>query len=171
MNNFSLPNKGEYPGYFDPYLEKIPALPFSELIAGQVVEIKALFASKAQGWEGIAYSEGKWTPKEVMGHLIDTDRIMTFRAMCIARGETQSLPGFDENAYVERANFSRVPLESLLEDFENQRRALISFVKTLSEEVLDCQGKANDKLITPRTLLWVIPGHFIHHVQVLNSRY
>lgn len=171
MNNFSLPNKGEYPSYFDPYLEKIPELSFSELISGQVIEITELFASKAQGWEAIAYSEGKWTPKEVLGHLIDTERIMAFRALCIARGEKQSLPGFDENAYVESANFSKVPLDVLLEDFVAQRSALLSFVKTLSEEVLDIQGKANEKLITPRTLLWIIPGHFIHHVHVLNNRY
>jgi hypothetical protein len=171
MKNFSLPIKGDYPGHFDHYFEKIPDLPYSKLISSQPLEITKLFSSKSLGWEATAYAEGKWTPKEVLGHLIDTERIMTFRALCIARGEKQNLPGFDENAYVDSADFSKVPLKDLLEDFEAQRRAILSFVKTLSEEVLDTQGRTNDKPITPRALFWIIPGHFIHHVRILNSRY
>lgn len=171
MKTFSLPNKGEYPSYYETYLDKIPVGDFSELILSQLIEIRNLFASKPLGWESIAYAEGKWTPKEVLGHMIDTERIMTFRALCFARGEKQSLPGFDENQYVLAADFSENSLEDLLDDFEAQRRALLTLVKTLSEGVLDIQGIANEKPITPRALLWIIPGHFIHHVQVLNSRY
>lgn len=171
MKTFSLPNKGEYPSYYETYLDKIPKGDFSELIQSQLIEIRNLFASKPLGWESVAYAQGKWTPKEVLGHMIDTERIMTFRALCFARGDKQSLPGFDENEYVRSADFSKNSLEELLEDFEAQRRALLTLVKTLTEEVLDVQGKANEKLITPRALLWIIVGHFIHHVQVLNSRY
>ncbi len=171
MKTFGPPKKGDYPSYYETYLDKVPPLSFAELIQNQVVEIRNLFDSKPQGWESIAYSEGKWTPKEVLGHIIDTERIMTFRALCFLRGEKQSLPGFDENAYVETAQFSKISLEDLLNDFEAQRKALFTFVNTLSEDFLNFQGKANDKPITPRALFWIIPGHFIHHVEVLNNRY
>lgn len=171
MNTFSLPSKGDYPTYYETYLEKIPPASFTDLIQNQISEIRELFASKPARWDSIAYAEGKWTPKEVLGHIIDTERIMTFRALCFARGEKQSLPGFDENQYVAAAGFSKIPLEDLLNDFEAQRKALLTLVKTLSAESLDGVGMANQKPITPRALLWIIPGHFIHHLQVLNSRY
>ena len=171
MNNFPPPRKGEYPAYFDAYLDKIPEANYVELIRDQISQLRSLFASKSSGWESIAYGPGKWTPKEVLGHIIDTERIMSFRALCIARGEQQSLPGFDENDYVTHGNFSEVELEDLLLDFEAQRLALISFVKTLPESSLDQVGKANDRPITPRALLWIIAGHFIHHIQVFNERY
>jgi hypothetical protein len=171
MNTFSIPSKGDYPSYYEPYLEKIPEASFSQLIQDQISEVRNLFAAKPACWESIAYAEGKWTPKEVLGHIIDTERIMTFRALCFARGEKQSLPGFDENQYVLSAQFSKVPLEDLLNDFEAQRKALVTMVKTFSPDSLDMAGLANQKPITPRALLWIIPGHFIHHLQVLNSRY
>lgn len=171
MKTFSRPQQGEYPAYFDSYLEKIPPKYFFELISTQATELRRLFAEKPSGWENLAYAPGKWTPKEVLGHILDTERIMTFRALCFSRGESQPLPGFDENQYVANAHFSGVPLDDLLDDFEAQRRALETFVRTLSEEVLDFQGKANQNPITPRALLWIIPGHFLHHIQVLNTRY
>ncbi len=171
MNNFELPKRGEYPEYFDSYLGKIGEGHYSDLIQSQIHDIKSLFASKPSGWESIAYGPGKWSPKEVLGHIIDTERIMLFRALCIARGERQSLPGFDENEYVTHGRFAEISLENLLEDFEAQRLAICSFVKTLSVNSLDHLGKANEKPITPRALLWIIPGHFIHHLQILNERY
>ena len=171
MKTFALPKKGEYPIYYEPYLEMVPDMPFYNLVQNQVFEIKSFFASKPRGWDSIAYADGKWTPKEVLGHLIDTERIMTFRALCFARGEKQSLPGFDENAYVDAANFSKIAIEDLLDDFESQRKALLTFVNTLSENSLDLQGRANDKPISTRALLCIIPGHFIHHLHVLKSRY
>lgn len=171
MNNFAFPNKGEYPEFFETYLNKVTEGPYIDLIQSQIRELKVFFASKSPGWESIAYGQGKWTPKEVLGHLIDTERILTFRALCIARGEQQSLPGFDENDYVIQGQFTSIALQDLLDDFENQRLALISFVKTLTENSLDHIGNANQKPISPRALLWIIPGHFIHHIQVLNERY
>lgn len=171
MNQFSTPKKGEFPSYYESYIDKIPEANYDELIRAQLLEIRNLFASKPANWENISYAPGKWTPKEVLGHMIDTERIMTFRALCFARGEHQSLPGFNENDYVSAANFGEIALEDLLADFEAQRIALLSLIKTLKESDLDKVGKANEKPITPRALFWIIPGHFIHHIQVLNERY
>lgn len=171
MKTFSLPQQGEYPSYFETYLNKVPEVSFSNLILNQIVELRNLFDSKPRGWNNIAYAPGKWTPKEVLGHISDTERIMTFRALCIARGEKQSLPGFDENLYVTAAHFSEIPISDLLDDFENQRKSLLSLVSTFTESTLDFLGMANEKQITPRALLWIIPGHFIHHFEILNTRY
>ena len=171
MNTFSLPKKGEYPGYYDTYISKIPDENYSVLILQQIEELKNLFQSKEPGWDSRPYAEGKWTPKEVLGHTIDTERIMTFRALCFARGEKKALPGFDQDPYVLNARFGQVPVENLLADFEAQRKALLTLISTLSEEVLDYVGNANGNPITPRSLFWIIPGHFIHHFSILKERY
>lgn len=171
MNNFSLPKKGDYPVFYETYISKIADEKFSDQIVGQINELKALYASKDAGWDSKPYAKGKWTPKEVLGHMIDTERIMTFRALCFARGEAKSLPGFDQDPYVIAGRFNHISVDLLLRDFEMQRNALVSFVQTLDESVLDCKGNANGNPITPRALLWIIPGHFIHHFRILTERY
>ncbi len=171
MNTFSLPKKGEYSSYFDTYLTKIPDENFSVMILRQIEELKNLFESKEPGWDSKPYAEGKWTPKEVLGHTIDTERIMTFRALCFARGEKQAMPGFDQDPYVLHGRFDQVPAVNLLADFEAQRKALLTLIATLSEDVLDQVGTASGNSITPRALFWIIPGHFIHHFSILKERY
>lgn len=171
MNTFSLPKQGEYSGYFDTYISKVPDENYTDLILQQVKDLKELFQSKGQEWSEKPYAEGKWTPKEVLGHIIDTERIMTFRALCFARGEKNSLPGFDQDPYVLNARFGQVPTELLLEDFEAQRKALLSLIRTLNESVIDNVGTANGNPITPRALFWIIPGHFTHHYRIFKERY
>jgi hypothetical protein len=124
MNTFSLPSKGEYPSYYETYISKLGDQNFSTLIQSQTQELKAFVASKPEGWANVPYAPSKWTPKEVIGHCIDTERIMTFRALCIARGEKKLLPGFDQDPYVIQGQFNDVSLDDLLSDFEMQRQAL-----------------------------------------------
>lgn len=171
MNTFSLPKKGEYSAYFDTYISKVPDENFTDLILRQIKDLKLLFESKEAGWCSLPYAEGKWTPKEVLGHVIDTERIMTFRALCFARGEKNPLPGFDQDPYVVNARFGQVPVDLLLQDFEAQRMALLTLIKTLDESVLDNLGNANGNPISPRALFWIIPGHFVHHFRILKERY
>lgn len=171
MKTFLPPNKGEYAGYFDKYLLHVTNQNLSDLISSQIEDLKYLISSKPEGWDSMPYQEGKWTPKEVIGHVIDTERIMTFRALCFARGEKSALPGFDQDPYVLNARFGHVPIEALLEDFEAQRKALRTLIRTLSESSLDNVGIASGNRITPRALFWIIPGHFIHHLNMLKERY
>lgn len=171
MNNLALPNKSEYPVFYETYISKIPDENFSGQILRQVNELKELYMSKDAGWDVKPYEEGKWSPKEVLGHLLDTERIMTFRALCFARGEENALPGFDQDPYVLAGKFNQVSTDLLLKDFEAQRNALLTFLNTLDMGVLDQFGMANGKPITPRALLWIISGHFIHHFRILNERY
>ena len=171
MNTFSQPKNGEYPVYFEDYLSKISDENYSGQVLRQVNELREFFLSKDEGWDSKPYQEGKWTPKEVLGHLLDTERIMTYRALCIARGEKNALPGFDHDLYVVQGKFNAVSTDLLLKDFEAQRNSLLTFIHTLQLGVLDLVGNANGNPITPRALLWIIPGHFIHHFSILKERY
>ena len=171
MNTFSLPSKGEYPPYYETYISKLGDQNFSTLIQSQIQELKAFFASKPEGWANKPYAPGKWTPKEVLGHLSDTERIMTFRALCIARGEKKLLPGFDQDPYVVQAQFNAVSLDDLLADFEMQRQAILSMVRTFPEASFQEIGSANGNPMSTRALLWIIPGHFMHHFEVLQQKY
>jgi hypothetical protein len=171
MNTFSLPSKGEYPPYYETYISKLGDQNFSTLIQSQTQELKSFFASKPKEWAYMPYAPGKWTPKEVLGHLLDTERIMTFRALCIARGEKKLLPGFDQDPYVVQGQFNAVALDDLLADFEMQRQAILSMVRTFPEASFQEIGSANGNPMSTRALLWIIPGHFMHHFQVLQQKY
>ena len=113
MKTILPPKKGEYAPYFETYLSLVPSKDLADMIVEQINELKAFVNSKPGGWDSKSYQEGKWTPKEVIGHLIDTDRIMTFRALCFARGEKAPLPGFDQDPYVIQAKFGAVSMENL----------------------------------------------------------
>jgi len=171
MNSFTLPQTGTYPSFYHTYISKLSEENYLELILSQVAEMKDLFQSKEGDWDSTPYAPGKWTPKEVLGHITDTDRIMTFRALCFSRGDQNSLPGFDQDPYVLNAQYNHVPTELLLADFEAERTALMTLVRSLNENVLDNIGTANGNLISPRSLFWIIPGHFIHHLNILKERY
>ncbi len=171
MNNIQKPKEGEYAKYFERYLGLVSATSYKELIHSQLEKCLTLFKEKGEEWANTPYEVNKWTPKEVLGHIIDTERIMTFRALCFARGEQAPLPGFDQDPYVLHARFGRVPVQDLLEDFQNQRVALLSLIKTLPEESLVNQGQASGFPISVRALFWIIPGHFEHHMSVINERY
>ncbi len=171
MKTFSLPSKGEYPPYYETYISKLAEANYSDLLLLQIEELKKLLASKPAGWETKPYAPGKWSPKEVLGHCIDTERIMTFRALCIGRGDKNSLPGFDQDPYVQQGQFDDVPLDLLLADFVNQRQAILSLVQTLPAASFKEIGSANGNRMSTRALLWIIPGHFMHHFQVLQQSY
>lgn len=171
MENFNLPKKGDYPAYYETYLDLLDTSDYCKVIQNQIADLEELFSSKSEKWFNTPYEIGKWTPKEVLGHVIDTERIMTFRGLCFARGERSSLPGFDQDPYVLNARFGQVPEKLLLEDFVAQRKALVTLIRTLSEDMLDFVGEANGNPITPRALFWIIPGHFIHHLNILKNRY
>ena len=171
MNNIQQPKEGEYANYFKGYLALNSTEPYQKQLMTQIESCFSLFETKGEEWANKAYAEGKWTPKEVLGHVIDTERIMTFRALCFARGEQSPLPGFEQDEYVANAKYNEVDFQDLLEDFKNQRLALMSMIKTLPEESLTKLGQASGNSITPRALFWIIPGHFEHHFSILKERY
>jgi uncharacterized damage-inducible protein DinB len=119
----------------------------------------------------VFYAEGKWSMKEVLGHIIDTERIFAFRALCIARGESQALPGFDENEYVTNANFNHQSIDDLLLQLMYTRKSTLLLLRSLSEADLSKTGTANGKSVTANAIFWIIAGHLQHHLNVLTTRY
>jgi len=118
-----------------------------------------------------AYATGKWTIKEMVGHIIDTERILTYRLLCIARGEQNPLPGFEENAYVEQAHFADRSLLSLSEEFSLLRKANLYLYNSLNAQELQRTGTAAGRQLTVNALLFTIAGHLIHHTQIIKERY
>ncbi len=165
------PPPGTYAPYYETYIQLIAGRDPMRLLESLVLDLKALLSEIPEEKEQFRYAEGKWSVKELIGHIIDTERIMATRALCIARGEQQPLPGFDENAYVATANFDRRSLLDLGHEFGFVREASISLFKSLREEDLDRQGTANKNIVTPRALLYIIAGHHLHHVRILRERY
>jgi hypothetical protein len=165
------PEASEYAPPFERYVCRVMETDVVGAMAGQMAEVREAFAPVQGAGERFRYAEGKWSPREMLGHLVDTERIMGYRAVCVARGETQSLPGFDENAYVLHADFDDVPLGELLDELAEVRASHLSFFRHLKPAAWRRVGAANAHPISVRALAHVIVGHPRHHLAVLRERY
>jgi hypothetical protein len=117
------------------------------------------------------YAPGKWSVKEVVGHLLDGERVFSYRALRIARADATPLPGFDENAWVPPAHFDRRPMPDLVADYQTVRAATVALFSSFDEEALTRVGTANDTPFSVRALAHIIAGHELHHVGLLRDRY
>lgn len=162
------PEATEYGAYFEKYISKVRGSDIAELLLSQVEELRFVVEQLTEETAVQPYAPGKWTYKQLLGHINDTEKIMFFRALCVARGELQPLPDFDQDDYVTAADFNGIPLSDLMEDFEHTRNALAYFLKHLSEESSQRKGTVNGQTTTARALLYIIPGHFEHHLEILK---
>jgi hypothetical protein len=117
------------------------------------------------------YAPEKWSLKEVIGHITDTERIMSYRALCIARGDRTALPGFNEESYVAHAEFGRFALADLLEEFKLVRQNTIAVLSRLTDEAWRRVGIANKHEISTRALGYIMAGHLFHHRAIIQERY
>lgn len=163
------PQPNEYPIWAETYISKIEGDIFS-VLESQIESVANLFIRNADK-QNFAYATGKWTLKEMLGHIIDTERILVYRLTCFARNEQQALPGFDEDEYVLSANFASRDLEDLTAEFIALRKANMYLFKSLSVEDLARKGTASGREINVKSLLFVVGGHVVHHVGVLKERY
>lgn len=120
---------------------------------------------------GLAYAPGKWTLKEVLGHLVDDERIFAYRLLCVARGEVAELPGFDENRYVAHGEFERRSLDELLTDYATVRAATLALLRGLPPEAWAKRGRVNAYACSVRGLAFHIAGHELHHHRIVRERY
>jgi uncharacterized damage-inducible protein DinB len=165
------PGSGEYAPYYAGYISQVPDGDVVELLRAQIRETLDLLGAIPEAAGGHRYAPGKWSVREVVGHMADVELIMTYRALRIARGDRTPLPGFDENAYVPIANFDSRTLESLAREYEAVRRATVAFLETLDAEAAARRGTANNMEISARALAYIIAGHERHHVKILRERY
>jgi len=117
------------------------------------------------------YEPGKWSIKEVVGHIIDTERVMAFRALSFARGEKQSFPGYDQDKYVDEANFDDRFAEGLIEEYKAVRDSTILLFSSFSSDMLMKRGTASNAEFTVRALGFIICGHELHHIKILKEKY
>jgi uncharacterized damage-inducible protein DinB len=167
------PDPSEYNPRFESEIASVPdADDFAKLIADQARATVA-FMNEEFGEEhaGLRYAPGKWTAREVIGHLSDCERIFTYRAMRIARGDTTMLPGFDENAYVPAAQFERRTLKSVLDEFLGVRAATVGLVEGLTDEFAARVGNLASGTMSVRALLYLATGHELHHRALFRERY
>ena len=153
------------------YIAMVPEDDILAAMEQQSSATQKIFAALDEATAAYRYAEGKWSIKELMGHLADSERILGYRALAIARGETQPLPGFDEQEYVAKASFDDWKLGDLAEEYALVRRTNIVFFRNLPDEAWSRRGTANDQPVTVLALAYAIVGHERHHLNVLRERY
>lgn len=166
------PAPDEYASYYARYVELAAAggdLP--GLLARQPAELRDLCEGLDEEGALFRYAPGKWSVKEVLEHLTDTERVYAYRALRVARGDATPLAGFDENAFVGAAASDRRPLVELLDDFEVVRGATLALFRGLPEEAWERRGVANGAPVSTRSLAFVAAGHVQHHLGLFRERY
>lgn len=165
------PEADEIPSHYAGYIKRVPETDPVMVCASQIEETAALLRGLSDTDAMYRYGRGKWSIKEVVGHLADTERIMAYRALRIARGDTTALPSFDENAYVPVAKFDTRSLADLVGELRTVRAATLALLRTFDAEAWRRRGTASGKPVSVRALGFMIPGHERHHVEVLRTRY
>ena len=169
--NVGRPASDEIPAHFVGYIGKVPESDPVAVLTSQIDVTAALLRGVSETDALKRYAPGKWSVKEVVGHLADTERIMAYRALRIARGDETPLPGFDENAYVPPAKFDARPLADLVADLRTVRAGTLALFRSFDADAWRRRGTASGKDVSVRALGYMIPGHERHHVEILKTRY
>ncbi|RSD23039.1 DinB family protein [Mesobacillus subterraneus] len=168
---FNRPALEEFPEYTRNYIDLVPEGNIIDILKTQQEMAYSLLSGITEEQAQYRYGKGKWSLSEVLGHLSDTERIMSYRILRIARGDRSPLEGFDENRFVEEAIFHLRPMADLLEEHQNVRKATISLLKGLPVASLKNKGNANGYHVTVETVAYMIAGHEQHHLKIIKERY
>jgi hypothetical protein len=165
------PQANEYAPYFDRYISLVSEDDVVGAIERQSEETAALLATIGEEKAKFRYAPDKWSIKQLVGHVADSERIFDYRMLCIARGETQPLPGFDENDYMRQATFDALPFSQVVDNLAAVRRASLTLIRSLDDQAWSRSGIANNNKISVRALAFTLLGHERHHLRVLRERY
>ncbi len=165
------PTASEYADYFEQYLSQTGEGEVFTLLREQAREMKSLLAGISEEKAGYRYEPGKWSLKQVIGHLIDSERIFAYRALAFARGDRQPLPGFEQDDYVDNGHFDERSMQELARDFATARDSSIALIESLHPSVHAARGVADGKPLSARAIAWLMVGHVNHHTKVLRERY
>jgi hypothetical protein len=165
------PEPGEYAAYYEKYIVLVPGKDATSALETQRVQTMQMFAGRSERDGNFRYAADKWTVKEVLGHLSDSERIFVYRALRIARGDQTPLSGFEQDDYVRSGGFNERPLASLVEEFANVRSASLGLFRSLSPDAWLRRGTANKNEVSVRALAFITAGHELHHRQILEERY
>ena len=167
----SRPNESEYAPYYQDYVNQVSEDEILPVMRSQMDELDVLLDRLTPEQETYRYAEGKWSIREIVGHLIDGERVFGYRLFCIARGEKQNLPGFDQDDYMLTASYHEMALEDLLSELRLIRLGNLAIMRTLDEAAWNRLGTANQSPVSVRALAFIMAGHLRHHMNVLRERY
>lgn len=165
------PRAGECADFYRGYVDRVPGGDIRAILALGLDETLRLLLEVPAEKEDFAYAPGKWTVKEVAGHLVDAERVFAYRALRFGRGDETPLSGFEQDEYVRRGGFGGRALVDLASEYEHLRRANLLLFNGFEPEVLDRRGVASGREVTVRALLWITAGHELHHADVLEELY
>lgn len=165
------PGAGEYAPYYEKYVSLIQGDDVLDVIEAQRMQMGRLLAGRGEREGNFRYAAGKWSVKEVIGHINDAERIFSYRALRIARGDTTPLAGFEQDGYVQTGGFGERTLAELAEEFEAIRSASVLLFRSFGAEAWARQGVASNAAVTVRALAYIIAGHELHHRRILEERY
>lgn len=164
------PTSDDYAPYYARYIELVPEDDVLGALESQSAETQRLLASIDDSRAAFRYEPGKWSVKEVIGHVTDAERVFGSRMHSVSRGDQQSLPGFDENSYTANGRFDAWKLGDLAEHYALTRRANIVLLRNLADETWDQRG-ANGVPVTVRAIAFMTVGHERHHLGILRGKY
>ena len=168
---YDRPDSSEYSPYYASYVAKVPDGDLLRTLEANIEETMSLLTAVPEAKGNFTYAPGKWTLKEVVGHLSDAERVFSYRALRIARGDTIPLPGFDQQAWAPNAAANSRTLADLLGELRVVRASTLALLRHLPPESVGRVGTASDTPVSVRALAWIIAGHERHHLGIIRERY
>jgi hypothetical protein len=165
------PNPGEYAPYYDRYISLVPGSDILDTLDAQRRETMLLLCGREESDGDYRYGPDKWTAKEVLGHICDTERVFAYRALRISRGDRTPIEGFEQDDYVRNGPFAQRPFSELVEDYIAVRRAALTLFRNLDEAAWMRRGVANNNEVSVRAIAYTIAGHELHHRRILDEKY
>lgn len=161
----------EYHPYYQPYVDKAEGLGIMADLKEGLRQALAFIRAIPENKHNFRYADGKWSVKEVVQHLIDTERVFAYRALCIARHDKTNLPGFDQDDFVSHSRAANRNMTDLIAEYQAVRMATIALFESFEKDVLTAVGRANNSLLSVRAIAFIIAGHEKHHLQIIKVRY
>ena len=165
------PEPDEYAPYYGRYISLVAGTDILGNLDAQRRETMILLSGRDDSDGEYRYAPGKWSAKEVLGHVCDTERIFAYRALRIARGDQTPIEGFEQDDYVENGPFAQAPMEEIIEDYIAVRRATLTLLRNLDEAAWMRRGVANKNEVSVRALAYITAGHELHHRRILEEKY
>ncbi|WP_341279605.1 DinB family protein [Paenibacillus sp. FSL H8-0537] len=165
------PSINDFNPFYQTYIEKVPEGSIKDVLLEAYDTTSELLASIPEERGDYKYAEGKWSIKEVIGHINDTERVMSYRLLRVSRGDSTPLPGFEQEVFVAGARFNEYTTQELAEEYRAIRQSTLKLLSKLSDEELARRGNASSSEVTALALAYIIAGHELHHLNVLKARY
>jgi len=164
-------NDDEFAPYYKEYTEHVPEGTLEEILKSDLVELRKLFGVLNEEQALYRYESGKWSIKEILVHCMDTEVIFNSRALMFARGERQPLPGYDHEAYVRESRANEKSLKEIEESWNLMRKTTQNLFSGFADDALNRVGNANGNKMSVKSLIYIIPGHVLHHLGVIREKY